>query len=776
MTTEPRTMPSSESEPAYFLVRAWLWAVQRLQPTFGWSMLIAMLVLSALPAIALRTNRWVDLDSLQGVLEWSGPLAVATVWWLWGWREPRPFTRRPWRGIMSQVIGILVLSQLLFSWFPGPDVWERAAEDGWMVLFTEPAGVWLRFVARHVLWWRGVLAGGAAQDNLVFASIAATLFWWCGTVSAWLARRTAQGYAAAGPVIWLLGLILLYSSEGRSLLVIALALTVLMQLLLDQRLLRSRWDALALDYSPGLFADRAMMVLSAAALILALAGSLPSVYFEPLVARYYDRLGPTLTRVEDVADRLFPELRGTSRFRGGSGDGLPNDFLLRGGPDLSNRIVMEVRTDEPIPMYEYAYDEMIPPTGHYMRGGTLSHYDGRGWSNPDNDSRDSLSANTRWQEIGWGRRQLVQSVVMMISSQRLYAAAEPVEFSVDAQLVLRDEEDLVVALGREASYTVVSAVPAVNEEMLRELPEWNEANPLPAGYEKYLELPDTVTTRTRELVASIIQDAATDYDKAYAIEQYLRQFEYDLDVSDPPRRVEDVADYFLFELQRGYCDYYATAFVVMARMAGLPARFTTGFAVGRWNFATGVWVITEAEAHSWPEVYFPEVGWIAFEPTAGRPNLVRIAPASPSTSIASSSGPSVPLPETDEAESAWNWQMVVWGVLLIGAGWGAYSSYLAWHQRRQDPWTTLLHWGARAGRPMGAGDTVLEYGEGLASHVIALPRADADARRHAAREIRELSRDVSDLHYRSGASDARLQSIRERWERLRGYLKLLRRR
>lgn len=776
MSMDTQTISTVDDAQSYRIVRAALWLVKRLRPTFGWGVLLVMLVLSALPAFALRTNRWVDLGSMQGVLEASGPLAVLTVWWLWGWSTPRPNSRRPWRGIAALGVGILLISQLLLGWIPGPDLWLRAIDGPWTVLFTEPVEIWVRFFVRNVLWWRGFLAGGAAQDNLVFASLATTILWWCGMVAAWLARRTEQGYAAAAPVLWLLGFIILYSSSGRMLLVAGLALTILMQLLMDHQSLHVRWNTLALDYSPAVFVDRAIMVAGAAALILTLAAVLPNLYYEPLVSRYYERLGPVLAQFEEVKDRLFPDLRGTSRLRGGGGAGLPNDFLLRGGPDLSNTVVMEVRTDEPIPNYELTYEEMIPPQGHYMRGGTLSRYDGRGWSNPRGDVREEVAANSRWREVGWGRRPLVQSVVMMVSSPNLYAAADPVEFSVDAQLELDEGDSFVRAFGREPSYTVVSAVPAVNETMLRDLPDWGSANPLPTEYEAYVELPDTVTARTRDLVASIVQDAPTDYDKALAIEQYLRQFQYDLDVSDPPRRVEDVADYFLFELQRGYCDYYATAFVVMARMAGLPARFVTGFAVGRWNFATAVWLITEAEAHSWPEVYFPDVGWIAFEPTAGRPNLVRIAPASASATTASFGGASVPLPRPDETESAWNLQMVVWLLLLAATGWAAYAAIMTWRVRRQDPWTTLLQWGARAGRPMGPGDTVLEYGDGLATHVATLARADADARRHASRQIRELSHAVSDLRYRTGNNEAQVASIRDRWQRLRGYLKLVGRR
>ena len=153
---------------------------------------------------------------------------------------------------------------------------------------------------------------------------------------------------------------------------------------------------------------------------------------------------------------------------------------------------------------------------------------------------------------------------------------------------------------------------------------WGDGVELPESFAVHLELPDTVTQRTVDLAHSLTDEQPNMYAKAQAIEAYLRTFEYDLSVSAPPSDIVDVADYFLFDLQRGYCDYYATAFVVLARVAGLPTRFATGFAPGSWNPQDGRWTITEAEAHSWPEVYFPTYGWIPFEPTAGRSELSRI--------------------------------------------------------------------------------------------------------------------------------------------------------
>ncbi len=196
-----------------------------------------------------------------------------------------------------------------------------------------------------------------------------------------------------------------------------------------------------------------------------------------------------------------------------------------------------------------------------------------------------------------------------------------------------------------------------------------------------------------------------------------------------------MADYFLFDLQRGYCDYYATAFIVLARLNGLPARFATGYAIGSWDDTEREWTVTEAQAHSWPEVYFPQAGWVAFEPTAGRPPLVRWAAATAPTLP----GPQA-TPQFDPFQPtgiqwrtlwgiAWNWQMLFWllpiGLLLAGLA----SLIWRWRLSREDAWLGLLAWGTRLGRPAEEGETELEYGQELTAHLSARgvrppPRAD----------------------------------------------------
>jgi len=132
----------------------------------------------------------------------------------------------------------------------------------------------------------------------------------------------------------------------------------------------------------------------------------------------------------------------------------------------------------------------------------------------------------------------------------------------------------------------------------------------------YLQLPGSTTDRVRELSADVAGDAETPYDKAVAIERYLEsEKEYSLSVPAPSG---DVADSFLFEREAGYCTYYATTMVVMLRSQGVPARFATGYTPGEAVGDTER-VVRGLDSHAWVEVYFPDVGWIRFDPTPAEP-------------------------------------------------------------------------------------------------------------------------------------------------------------
>jgi transglutaminase-like putative cysteine protease len=140
----------------------------------------------------------------------------------------------------------------------------------------------------------------------------------------------------------------------------------------------------------------------------------------------------------------------------------------------------------------------------------------------------------------------------------------------------------------------------------------------------YLELPSNLPPEIKALAQQITTGLETPYDKAAAITEYLRtNIKYSTTIGTPPPGVDTLA-WFLFDSKTGFCNYYATAEVIMLRSLGIPARMAVGFAQGEYE-APNQYTVRPKDAHAWPEVYFPENGWVEFEPTSSQPPLVRAA-------------------------------------------------------------------------------------------------------------------------------------------------------
>lgn len=196
--------------------------------------------------------------------------------------------------------------------------------------------------------------------------------------------------------------------------------------------------------------------------------------------------------------------------------------------------------------------------------------------------------------------------------------------------------------------------------------------------ERYLSLPDTLPERVRSLAEEITREEPTDYDKALALERHLRvSYRYDLNTPATPKG-RDFVDYFLFDLKRGYCTYYASAMTVMARAIGLPARYVEGFLPGNEKIE-GRYYATGKQAHAWTEIYFPGFGWVIFEPTAsvrrpaelsGESPAPELPPeeAAPAQTPAPTQTPAPALPEPGDGEGARPvWPFILAGVLLVCA-------------------------------------------------------------------------------------------------------------
>jgi transglutaminase-like putative cysteine protease len=191
---------------------------------------------------------------------------------------------------------------------------------------------------------------------------------------------------------------------------------------------------------------------------------------------------------------------------------------------------------------------------------------------------------------------------------------------VTGQAPVYDDVEAVFSQGPVAegeSYAVTGLESMASPEQLRsagtEYPAWVTA--------RYLELPGTVTDRTRQLADQLASGQSSAFDTALAVEEYVRStIAYNEDIKPPPSD-RDVVDYVLFDSKQGYCEYYASAMAVLLRAEGIPTRVVGGYFPAPFDPAAGGHLYREKNAHLWVEVFFPKFGWIPFEPTANRDPL-----------------------------------------------------------------------------------------------------------------------------------------------------------
>ena len=131
----------------------------------------------------------------------------------------------------------------------------------------------------------------------------------------------------------------------------------------------------------------------------------------------------------------------------------------------------------------------------------------------------------------------------------------------------------------------------------------------------YLQLP-ALDPRIARLAAQIAGSASNSYDKAAALETYLKTH-YGYTLQLPSKPVADPLANFLFERRQGHCEYFASSMAVMLRTLRIPARVVNGFRSDEFNDVTGNYVVRAKDAHSWVEAYFPGYGWVTFDPTPG---------------------------------------------------------------------------------------------------------------------------------------------------------------
>ena len=352
------------------------------------------------------------------------------------------------------------------------------------------------------------------------------------------------------------------------------------------------------------------------------------------------------------------------------------DTSVRG--DLGDEVVMRVRAPEPA----------------FWRGQTFTEFDGRVWTvSPDVGTRidgpvidvqptlgDAVGADLPTEE-------LIQTYYVEAALPNVvFAATRPTRVIFDGALWTRPDGALRsdVTLAPGSAYTVLSDRVEVTAESLRsqgDLGQFFAGFRNVAGGEQidpFLDLPDSTTQRTVQLAADL--RATTTYDSILAYERWLgANTAYDLDAPVPAEGLDAVDD-FLFESRRGFCEQIASALTVMLRSQGVPARLATGYVAGERDRVSGVWKVRARDAHAWVEVWFPQTGWQAFDPTASVPLAGESDPGTVGGDLLAATLSSISS-HRDEIALLAGATTAAWAMLLVVRRWR--------HRRRRGRWGLL---------------------------------------------------------------------------------------
>ena len=290
----------------------------------------------------------------------------------------------------------------------------------------------------------------------------------------------------------------------------------------------------------------------------------------------------------------------------------------------------------------------------YWRATTLDEYNGWVWDERlelggrepaetvDVTALDAMLPAEARNEDNWVRQEVT---VEALEDNHLIGSAQPVKWepgsSAPAQVADNGVVVLPEGLSRGQRYTVWSYVPRLRPRALARVPA-----EYPESLARYLEIYPGVEVpafgtpgrerRMDELFGdnfgalydhdllyrrarAIVGEAQSPYAAAAALEAWLRGgngFTYD--ESPPAFGTTPPLPYFVLQSKRGYCQQYAGAMALMLRLVGVPARVAAGFTSGDYSEEEGEWTVTDRNAHTWVEVYFPGHGWLPFDPTPGR--------------------------------------------------------------------------------------------------------------------------------------------------------------
>ncbi|WKZ46095.1 MAG: transglutaminase-like domain-containing protein [Anaerolineales bacterium] len=481
------------------------------------------------------------------------------------------------------------------------------------------------------------------EDPLFFLAIMTVAFWVLSASAGYQLTKHQNFLAAILPSM--IGMLVIQNYDNAPKRVLVIALFVLLALFLLGRLniLREqrRWKDKRVFLSPENSADLMGGMAIAAALLIFSAWTIP-----PTLTRI-DTLRQTWKQITQPWTSMTNRLENAvSALESHTGSAPSAEFY---GAQLE--LGQEFSLSEAVMFTVQAPDlpTSIQPPRYYWRGRVYDNFTNNLWSatgtSHGNFSPDSPLINAADEGTG-------ANFIFKIGQQSvalLYAPARAIWVSRPGSTISAQEGEIVEVLSWNAAPTLLpgetyQVKAALNNPNIEELQAAGTEYP---GWvvEKYLQLPNDLSPQIRDLAQQITENAETPYDKARAITSYLRaNIEYAPTVPEPPSDT-DPLEWVLFKHKQAFCVYYASLEIVMLRSLGIPARMAVGFAEGeptttRLSPSEGEPTITRSsprdpdqivasytvrklDAHAWPEVYFPGIGWVEFEPTGNQDPLDR---------------------------------------------------------------------------------------------------------------------------------------------------------
>lgn len=478
------------------------------------------------------------------------------------------------------------------------------------------------------------LSGRAVEDPMFFV-VVMTITFWC--ISSWAGFTLVRNQQYLGAVIpSAVGILIIQNYDrvaaGRLWFIAFFALLALLLLgrlhfLQNRKAWRERRVFLSPDNSLELSSS---MAIAASLLILVSWTMPPSLSAWNTAIRKWEQVTRPWRDFSESMENAVSALESPSG--GKRGEFFSSELALGLGFPLSDSVMFEVQAPE------LPFDQK--PPRYYWRGRTYDTFVNGQWYTTGAERDDYSPAVINPWNVAIQEKPLAHFVFSTGDSSfsLLYSPAQPVWVSrpgVTFSQSAATARDIIAwhafpSLKAGETYQVDAALNNPNLQQLRDAgtgyPDWVTA--------KYLQLPESLSPRIAELAEEVAAEAKTPFDKASAITRYLRSnIEYAPTIPAPPRN-RDVLEWILLDYKKGYCVYYASAEVVMLRSLGIPARVAVGFSEGEREGNT--YVVRRLNAHAWPEVYFPGIGWVEFEPTGNQPTLSR----------------PLPLLDSDEADSA----------------------------------------------------------------------------------------------------------------------------